>query len=123
MKLELLGIPNCNTVKKARTYLEEREVPFHFRDLRKAPLSAEEWRALVDQDQEGSLVNTRGPSFKDAGVSKEQLDNPEVVTKLLFKTPTAMKRPAILVDGKLWGVGFKENEFDHLVTQFQEGMG
>lgn len=119
VKLELLGIPNCNTVKKARTFLDEREVTFHFRDLRKAPLQAEEWRALVDQDKDGTLVNTRGPSFRKTGVPKDQLDNPDVVTDLLLNTPTAMKRPAVLIDGKLWGVGFKEEQFDQLVTHLQ----
>lgn len=114
LKLELLGIPNCNTVKKARTFLEERDVAFNFRDLRKQPLDAAEWRAIVDQDQDGSLINTRGPSFRKTGVSKDQLGDPEIVTEMLLQTPTAMKRPAVLIDGKLWGVGFKEEQFQQL---------
>jgi Spx/MgsR family transcriptional regulator len=117
LKLELLGIPNCNTVKKARTFLDDREVAFEFRDLRKQPLDEAQWRDLVAQDQDGVLVNTRGPSFRKTGVDKSQLDDPEVVTQMLLQTPTAMKRPAVLIDGKLWGVGFSEARFDQLVAQ------
>lgn len=114
MKLELLGIPNCNTVKKARTFLQERNINFTFVDLRKTPLDASQWRALVDQDQQGTLVNTRGPSFRKTGVPKDKLDDPAVVTDLLLTTPTAMKRPAVLIDDKLWGVGFNEAQFQEL---------
>jgi len=111
MSLEMLGIPNCNTIKKAKTYLEQKGVTYSFRDVRKNPLSQEEWASLVDQDVEGKLINTKSPSFRKAGVSKDDL-NRESKIEVLKNHPTAMKRPTMVKDGKLAISGFSESAFD-----------
>ena len=105
--LEMLGIPNCDTVRKARKYLEEKEITYTFRDIRKEPLSAEEWRRLVDQDASNQLINTRSPSFRKTGVSKDELDAARKVDVLL-EQPTSMKRPTLVRDDALVASGFQE---------------
>ena len=115
MSFTVLGIPNCDSVKKARVFLQSREVDFVFRDLRKEPLSAEEWRALVDQDEHGVLINTRSPTFRKTGVAKDTLSDPQVCVDLLLQAPTAMKRPAVLKDGQLKTVGFNEATLSELL--------
>lgn len=113
MSYVLMGIPNCSTVKKARVHLEEQNTPFSFRDLRKQPLSADEWRALADQDNAGTLVNTRSPSFRKTGVSAKELDA-ETKVKVLLEQPTAMKRPALLRDQTLLHVGYDADFYNTL---------
>lgn len=111
--LQMLGIPNCDTVKKARKFLEQHQVPFHFRDLRKEPLDGDAWSRLIAQDQEGKLINTRGPSFRKAGIPKDEL-NPENSRELLLAHPTAMKRPVMVEGETLRSIGFKEDLFRDL---------
>lgn len=108
--LTMLGIGNCDTVRKARKFLEANNVDFVFRDLRKNPLSAAEWDALLAQDADAKLVNTRGPSFRKSGVAKQDLD-PNTSRQLLLEHPTAMKRPVMIEDGKLRSIGFSEDVF------------
>ncbi len=108
--LTMLGIPNCDTVRKAKTFLETNDVAFQFRDIRKNPLDEAEWRALAETDAEGKLINTRSPSFRKTGVGANELDAARKVEVLLAQ-PTAMKRPAMVQDGQLKSVGFSQDLF------------
>ena len=108
--LTMLGIPNCDTVRKARRHLDEAGFAYTFRDLRKQPLDRDEWSALIAQDSEGRLVNTRGPSFRKAGIAKDTL-TPESSADLLLEHPTAMKRPAMLRDDRLLTIGYDAASF------------
>jgi Spx/MgsR family transcriptional regulator len=101
----VLGIKNCDTVRKARRLLEARGVQAEFRDIRDRPLSDPEWRALIRADESSRLVNTRSPSFRGSGLDKRLLDD-ETKLDLLRQTPTAMKRPVLLRDGELFAIGF-----------------
>lgn len=112
--LEMLGIPNCDSVKKARSWLDAHGVAYRFRDVRITPLSAAEWRALVQSDRDASLINTRSPSFRKTGVSSQDLADPEQRVQLLLAEPTAMKRPAMVREGALLKVGFHEGPFSEL---------
>ena len=112
--LTMLGIPNCDTIRKAKAYLEKNNVPFTFRDLRKQPLDPSAWRDLAEADGENKLVNTRGPAFRKLGVDKNALD---VDTKVavLTQQPAAMKRPVMLRDGQLQTIGFSEESFQRFL--------
>ena len=112
--LTMLGIPNCDTVKKARKFLDANAVSFEFRDLRKTPLDDAEWRALLEQDADGALINTRGPSFRKLGVKLDELDVDGKVDALLTQ-PTIMKRPVMVESGRLCSIGFKEERFQEYV--------
>ncbi len=113
--LEMLGIPNCDTIKKARAWLEAKAVSYRFRDLRQEPLSAEEWRGLVDADTTNTLINTRSPSFRQSGVAAAELIEPTTKVAVLLAQPTAMKRPAMVRDGQLLWTGFDEKQFARLL--------
>ena len=62
--LTLYGIPNCDTVKKARNYLEARGISYHFHDYKKAGVTAadlERWSEVVGWEK---LLNKAGTTFK-----------------------------------------------------------
>lgn len=105
MTLAMLGIPNCDTIKKARKYLEEKGVDFHFRDLRKEPLSSDEWQALIDADNEGKLINSRSPTLRKMGISKADLADKGTCLKALTENPAVMKRPTMTQNGQLLCIG------------------
>lgn len=103
--LTILGIPNCDQVKKARRFLERHGRAFTFRDVRRQPLSQSEWRDLLDQDGQRKLINTRAPSFRKTGVAPGDL-NPSTALQLLTSDPTIMKRPVLLRGRTLVSIGF-----------------
>ncbi|RTE87787.1 ArsC family reductase [Lysobacter sp. N42] len=109
----LFGIPNCDTVKKAKKWLESNEVEFTFHDYRKEPLPAntlEMWIAEVGQDK---LLNTRSTTWRNLP-DEDKADLTDVrVVKLLRDNPTLIKRP-VLVHTNGIEVGFKDNQYEAL---------
>jgi arsenate reductase (glutaredoxin) len=106
------GIPNCDTVKKARTWLEDRGVPFEFHDFKKAGLSAslvKSWLADVSLE---SLVNRRGTTWRglsdEAKAAAETMDG---AIALMVEKPSVVKRPVVVVDGHVRSLGFSADQY------------
>ncbi len=105
------GIKNCNTMKKAFTWLDEHRITYQFVDYRNPGLSREtleEILQLIDLDQ---LVNKRSTSWRALSDSdKEAVLNPTTAISILQAHPTLIKRPLIIDNGKAY-VGFSEEAF------------
>jgi Spx/MgsR family transcriptional regulator len=108
--LELWGIPNCDQVRKARTYLDKAGANHLFRDIRKTPPSPEEWRELIAQDCTGTLINTKSPSFRKTGIAASELDA-ETKLQVLTAQPTAMKRPVLIKNRHILCCGFSPDRY------------
>lgn len=106
----LYGISNCDTVKKARLWLDQRAVPYRFHDLRRdglTPAHLQNWLAAVAWEK---LVNKRSTTWKQLdSIAKQQLDASTVVATLLAH-PTLIKRPVVERDGALM-VGFNADDY------------
>lgn len=104
--ITLYGIPNCDTVKKARTWLDQNKVDHQFHDFRKDGVDAtrvKQWIAELGVD---TLINKRSTSWK--ALSDEQKNGLSDTTalELILESPTLIKRPLLDKDGELQ-VGFK----------------
>ena len=116
MTLTLYGIPNCDTVKKARNYLEARGLGYQFHDYKKAGVTAadlERWSEVVGCEK---LLNKAGTTFKmlpDA--DKVDIDADKAIA-LMVANPSMIKRP-VVEGGKTLLVGFKEPEWDAVLSQ------
>lgn len=105
MPLTLHGIPNCDTVKKARAWLDARGVPFAFRDFKKQPPSAEELSAWADVAGWEALLNRRGTTFRALDqADKVDIDRAKAL-RLMEAHPSLIKRP-VASDGAAMTVGF-----------------
>jgi len=109
------GIPNCDTVKKARSWLEARGVPFEFHDFKKAGLSpslVKGWLADVSLDV---LVNRRGTTWRalpdEAKAAAETMDG---AIALMVEKPSVVKRPVVVVDGRVKSLGFSVEQYEAL---------
>ena len=111
--LTMLGIPNCDTIRKARRFLESLGIAYRFRDVRQEPLSDDEWRELLAQREPGELVNVKSPSFRKTGIRTAALDRHSAVA-VLREQPSAMKRPVMLAGGRVAAVGFSEEGYARL---------
>lgn len=104
--MRLYGIVNCDTVRKARAWLDERGVEYEFVDFRKAPperAALAHWCALVGWE---TLVNRRGVTWRrlDAADRDRVVDAPSAVEAMLAH-PSAIKRPVVEAGATVF-VGF-----------------
>lgn len=110
--MKLYGIPNCDTVKKARTFLETKNVVFQFVDFKKTPPTQED--VLRWTEAFGDLpVNKSGLTYKKHKALFEELSRKEKVD-FLIKNSSMIKRPILEKNGKVLFFGFKEEDYKAL---------
>ena len=117
--LLILGIKNCNTMKKAFTWLDENCIPYDFRDVKKDPLSKEELKSLADRVGTDTLPNRRGMKWRSLGLSDRDLSENELFG-LLLEHQTMIKRPVILLNDAVM-VGFDESSLDVFIKEHTDG--
>ena len=107
----LHGIANCDTVKKARKWLEQHDVSYAFHDFRKDGLTKAQLKIWLDSVGWERLLNKRSTSWR--ALSDSQKDNLSMTDacKLMLDNPTLIKRP-VLVSKKRVLVGFDPSEYE-----------
>jgi len=110
MMLIMFGIPNCDTVKKARVWLETRGIAYTFHDYKKQgadPARIAGWVAQAGLDK---VLNKAGTTFRKLDdAAKSDLDADKAVALMAEHTST-IKRPIVEYPGGLL-VGFKDAEW------------
>lgn len=100
------GIPNCDTMKKARTWLEGQGIAYDFHDYKKAGISAEKLGAWADAVGWELLLNKAGTTFRKLPESdKAGIDRARAIA-LMVEQPSLIKRPVLEYPGGVL-VGFK----------------
>ncbi len=114
MTLTLHGIANCDTVKKARAWLDGQGLAYSFRDYKKAPPAAGELRAWVAEVGAGALVNRAGTTWRKLPEAERAAldDDPDgaAAIALMLANPSLIRRPVVTGAGALI-VGFKPAEW------------
>jgi arsenate reductase len=101
----LHGIRNCDTVKKARAWLEAHGTPHRFRDYKTEPPRREEIAAWASRLGWEALLNRAGTTFRKLPeAEREGLDAARAVA-LMLAHPSAIRRPVLAAEGALL-VGF-----------------
>ena len=111
MTTTLYGIPNCDTVKKARTWLDKHGDKYRFHDFKKEGLDKAQLKGWVDQaglNVVPALLSTTFRALPDA--EKENLTEAKA-RKLMIENPSLVKRPVLEKDGPLF-IGFKPDEYE-----------
>ena len=106
------GIKNCDTMKKAFTWLDNNKIEYTFQDYRKPPLTPEEIAGILKLIGLDKLVNKRSTSWRALSESeKEAVLDPATAAPILIANPTLIKRP-LIVDGEQAFVGFSGADFE-----------
>ncbi len=109
----LYGIKNCDTVKKARHWLEEHQIDYRFHDFRADGLNKIQVQTWIDDLGWESLINKRSATWKQLSeVTKKSLTD-KTATATILANPTLIKRPLLELDGKRH-LGFKDSEYEQL---------
>lgn len=108
----IYGIPNCDTMKKARTWLESHGIPYEFHDYKKAGIdkaSLEKWSKKVGWE---ILLNRAGTTFRKLSDSDKQGIDEKKAIALMQAQPSLIKRPVLDLGGGKLLVGFKPEIYD-----------
>ena len=107
--IQVYGIKNCDTVKKALVYLNDHDVNYQFIDFRQNPISQQVLIKMVESVGWELLINKRSTTYRS--LSEEEKSN--INYDLVLKLPTLIKRP-VLVWGENIMVGFSEQQYAKL---------
>jgi arsenate reductase (glutaredoxin) len=111
MSVTLYGIPNCDTVKKARAYLDLRGIAYAFHDYKKAGVDAARLQRWVKEVGWETLLNKAGTTFKKLpDADKLNIDEDKAIA-MMTANPSMIKRPVVEGGQKLL-VGFKPDVYD-----------
>lgn len=115
--MKLYGIPNCNSVKKARAWLNERGIEMPFHDFKKS--GANEALLLGWMEQAGweKLLNRQGTTWRKLPEdTKQKTDNPATALALMLDNPSIIKRPVLELEDRIH-VGFDADTYARLFNR------
>lgn len=108
--LTVHGIKACDTMKKARAWLDERGVAYVFHDYKTAGIDRATLERWIGQAGWETLLNRAGTTFKKLPEAKKQGLDAEKAIALMIAQPSMIKRPVVEGAGKLL-VGFKPDVY------------
>ncbi|MBK5965404.1 ArsC family reductase [Thiocystis minor] len=111
--LTLYGIPNCDTVKQARRWLDGRGIDHVFHDYKKQGLDEVQLRAWVAELGWGTLLNRRGTTWRKLPETVRDGIDEERAIQVMLDAPSIIRRP-LLDTGTTRHVGFSEPQYQEL---------
>lgn len=114
--LNLYGIPNCDTMKKARVWLQDQQLDFNFHDYKKLGIDSNTLQKWSDQVGWELLVNRRGTTWRKLPEADRDTITEASAIKLMVANPSLIKRP-VLDTGSQLLVGFSPAEWQQQLVK------
>ena len=115
-RVTLYGIPNCDSIRKTRRWLEARGVDFEFHDYRKQGLERGLLQSLEAELGWQTMLNRKGRSWRQLDESIRQGVDRAAALELMLANPTLINRP-VLATGKGVAAGYDEARFEELLDR------
>ena len=114
MSITVYGIPNCDTVKKARTWLADQQQEFVFHDFKKQGLTREIIAGWLQHLSRDVLVNKKGTTWRALSDDrKASIVDDESAIALMLEHPSVIKRPVLDKDGT-FAVSFTAAQYQQI---------
>ena len=110
----MYGIKNCDTIKKARKWLEENNVAYEFYDYKKEGVSDELAQTFINELGWESLINKRGTTWRALAEDIKNNIDEAMAKQLMLENPSIIKRP-LLDTGSKKVLGFKAEDYQALI--------
>jgi Spx/MgsR family transcriptional regulator len=111
MSITVYGIKNCNTMKKAFDFLEEKGVSYDFTDYKKQELTPELLKDFLTKVPLEALVNKQGTTYRKMDESQKiALEKEETAIPILIQNPSMIKRPLITYPNGQITLGYNEEK-------------
>ena len=111
----LYGIPNCDTMKKARKWLADNGVEYDFHDYKKLGVERKQLDAWIKAVGWETLLNRRGMMWRKVPDDVKASIDEQSAIRLMLETPSIIKRPVLEAKGKVI-VGFKPETYEELFS-------
>ncbi len=106
MSVTIFGIKNCDTMKKARTWLEEHGIDYTFHDYKASGIDLAHLQTWTDRAGWETVLNRAGTTFRKLPDEAKVDMGQDKAIGLMLEQPSMIKRPVLEKDGTLL-VGFK----------------
>jgi len=116
MSTTLYGISNCDTIRKARRWLDAHDVEYRFHDVRKDGLDRKTLRGWIKELDWENLLNRRGSTWRTLPEAVRDGIDAQAAEDLMLEHPASIKRPVLAHNGKLF-LGFQETAYAALFVQ------
>ena len=114
----LYGIKNCDTVKKARKYLEANNIAYRFHDYRADGLEADLLQSFTDKLGWEALLNTRGTTWRKLSEeTRSTVSNAATAQQLMLEQPAIIKRPLLCREDGSMLLGFTEATYSSFIVE------
>jgi len=112
----MYGIKNCDTIKKARRFLEANNIDYRFHDYRADGLDAEFLHSAIKELGWEALLNTRGTTWRKLDESvRNSITDADSAAKLMLEMPAIIKRPLLCAPGQPMLLGFSESSYTQII--------
>lgn len=112
----MYGIKNCDTIKKARRFLEANNVDYRFHDYRADGLDAEFLHSAIKELGWEALLNTRGTTWRKLDESvRNSITDADSAAELMLEMPAIIKRPLLCAPGQPMLLGFSESSYTQII--------
>jgi arsenate reductase len=119
MSTTLYGIGNCDTVRKARRWLDAHHVDYRFHDVRKDGLQRKTLHSWIMELGWESLLNRRGTTWRNLPEAVRDGINAKAAENVMLENPACIKRPLLAHDGRLV-LGFRETQYSDLFERTEK---
>ncbi len=115
--MKIYGIPNCDTVRKARAWLAELGVEAEFHDYKKQGVPLDVLKKAARQLGWEALINKKGPTWrKQPDEVKSAVTSEKAALEFLQAASGAIKRPLMEIDG-VFHLGFSPEQYREIFKQ------
>ena len=111
--LTIYGIKNCDTMKKAFTWLDGQGIAYQFHDYKKAALDEKTLDDWLNRVGWQAIVNQKGTTWRKLALDKNTLDN-QSIKPIILKNLSMIKRPLLVLDNNDIVLGFDVEQWQHL---------
>tara|TARA_R110000772_G_scaffold41328_21_gene95965 strand:+ start:618 stop:959 length:342 start_codon:yes stop_codon:yes gene_type:complete len=112
--ITLYGIPNCDTIKKARAFLNQHAIAYEFHDYKKQGIGAPLLKQWCHEFGYENVLNRRGTTWRKLDAETKDQINEESAITLMQELPSLIKRPILVKDSKFL-LGFNQSEYESLL--------
>ena len=110
---KLYGIANCDTIRKARNWLDSREIVFEFHDYRKQGLDLALLQSMESALGWETMVNRRGTTWRGLpDAIKDNIDRDSAL-QVMLENPAIIKRPILARDNRFF-IGFNDQQYQEI---------
>lgn len=107
------GIPNCNSVKKARTWLDEHNISYEFHDYKKLGITKARLSSWSKQKGWEELINKKGTTWRGLDeTTQSTITNQAAAINLMTENTSVIKRPVIEKDNQIVAIRFDEAAYE-----------